>query len=229
MAGWGVPDWSQGKSYPAPDELPDDLWRWEFLRRNPEYRDDWEIYAWETYATLTGFPYDQSPDAVLTPNNEEFVADIPHSERRYGLKMCPNPRNPRPNVGNLVFENCNVVLKEGEGPRWLEGGWRQDVSVPEGFVLVQFDLATPWSKQEAAAKYQFESLQRARGYTPKSERPKRTRMNWPIYLRLLDARDQGASWREIAATIWPNQQKDSANISKMYWDQARPLSCNWPR
>src|SRR3954447_5103565 len=40
-AGWGVPDWRDGRDYPAPDEFDDLEWRWEFLRRNHGYRRDW--------------------------------------------------------------------------------------------------------------------------------------------------------------------------------------------
>ena len=38
---WGVPDWRDAKAYPGWDEIGILGWRWEFLRRNPEYRRDW--------------------------------------------------------------------------------------------------------------------------------------------------------------------------------------------
>ena len=38
---WGVPDWRKVNAYPEPDELSKKWWRWEFLRRLQEYREDW--------------------------------------------------------------------------------------------------------------------------------------------------------------------------------------------
>ncbi|MBI3987932.1 MAG: hypothetical protein HY343_13490 [Lentisphaerae bacterium] len=39
---WGIPDWRDVSAYPT--KLSDIFWRWEFLRRLPEYRKDWETY-----------------------------------------------------------------------------------------------------------------------------------------------------------------------------------------
>lgn len=36
---WGVPDWRDASAYP--DDLTDEQWRWEFLRRRDDYRNDW--------------------------------------------------------------------------------------------------------------------------------------------------------------------------------------------
>lgn len=37
----GVPDWRHAAAYPSPDELTTEQWRWEFLRRNHDYRRDY--------------------------------------------------------------------------------------------------------------------------------------------------------------------------------------------
>ena len=39
---WGVPDWRDDKAYPKLDDISDRLWRWEFIRRMPDYRDAWD-------------------------------------------------------------------------------------------------------------------------------------------------------------------------------------------
>lgn len=39
---WGVPDWRDADAYPIVKNMGDRAWRWEFLRRSPEYRDDFE-------------------------------------------------------------------------------------------------------------------------------------------------------------------------------------------
>src|SRR6516165_10294572 len=38
-ARWGIPDWTNPKFYP--NEATDRVWRWEFLRRRPDYREAW--------------------------------------------------------------------------------------------------------------------------------------------------------------------------------------------
>ena len=39
---WGVPDWGDATAYPKPGEITDRLWRWEFIRRMPDYREAWD-------------------------------------------------------------------------------------------------------------------------------------------------------------------------------------------
>src|SRR3546814_35262 len=41
-ARWCLPDWRNSEAYPGPGELSPLGWRIEFLRRNPEYREDWQ-------------------------------------------------------------------------------------------------------------------------------------------------------------------------------------------
>jgi hypothetical protein len=36
------PNWMDGDTYPQPESLNDTFWRWEFLRRRADYRQDWE-------------------------------------------------------------------------------------------------------------------------------------------------------------------------------------------
>jgi hypothetical protein len=39
--------------------------------------------------------------------------------------------------------------------------------------------------------------------------PRRPRKgNWPLYLRILDARECGASWQIIGATLWPGSKSN---------------------
>jgi len=40
QARWGLPDWTRPDSYPQ--HTTDAVWRWEFLRRHPVYRQRWE-------------------------------------------------------------------------------------------------------------------------------------------------------------------------------------------
>ena len=67
-------------------------------------------------------------------------------------------------------------------------------------VAVIFDLNRPVGPQLQTAKMNLEALQLSR--FDKVEKPKRHHLHkWPIYLRVLDARDAGASWSQIAEIL----------------------------
>jgi hypothetical protein len=36
---WGIPNWTQAENYP--NKMTDLEWRWEFVRRRPDYRELW--------------------------------------------------------------------------------------------------------------------------------------------------------------------------------------------
>jgi hypothetical protein len=38
---WGIPNWREDEEYRDCRTLTSEQWRWEFLRRSAEYRDDW--------------------------------------------------------------------------------------------------------------------------------------------------------------------------------------------
>jgi hypothetical protein len=40
-----LPDWTQPEEYDFMDGEPPEVWAWEFLRRNPEYRKQWKQYV----------------------------------------------------------------------------------------------------------------------------------------------------------------------------------------
>ncbi len=39
---WGIPDWRDAGAYPNAENMGDRAWRWEFLRRREDYREDWK-------------------------------------------------------------------------------------------------------------------------------------------------------------------------------------------
>ena len=40
-----LPDWTDAENYAFLDEATPEVWAWEFLRRHPQYRTDWDYYA----------------------------------------------------------------------------------------------------------------------------------------------------------------------------------------
>ena len=46
-----VPEWSREADYTFTQSLSRELWAWQFLRRNPEYRADWQRF-WAIWQAL---------------------------------------------------------------------------------------------------------------------------------------------------------------------------------
>jgi hypothetical protein len=51
---------------------------------------------------------------------------------------------------------------------------------------------------------------------------------WPLYLRVLDARDGGASWQRIGRALWPNDAGDTKNKARRTHEQAAGVRDNFP-
>lgn len=72
---WNVPDWRNEGDYPEP--LPEnydeeiDHWRWEFLRRDKEYRQDWEDFL----------KFDHPFKLALRDDPEEHIPICPNIQR----------------------------------------------------------------------------------------------------------------------------------------------------
>lgn len=111
---WNVPEWTDASQYLVPKEDDSDLlkWRWEFLRRDREYRQDWlRIRAKDTKEELALLH-----DPVHAPHLsrppifcKEQQNDPFYFQRKYKLVKLLNPahRSPRhllfaPYVANAV-------------------------------------------------------------------------------------------------------------------------------
>jgi hypothetical protein len=70
---WNVPDWKKEGGYPDWDTLTLNQKKWEFLRRNPRYRGDWERYV--------------QPASKFTQKNKKFPCD------HYGISQEIAPQN----------------------------------------------------------------------------------------------------------------------------------------
>jgi hypothetical protein len=61
-----MPDWTNDQEYDWTDSLSRREWAWEFLRRNPEFRCDWEMSQIE-YG-ISG--YDGGTTTLMSPQRE---------------------------------------------------------------------------------------------------------------------------------------------------------------
>ena len=217
-------DWRDPKAYDFCQNLTSAQWAWEFLRRNPEYRRQWQEF-WETWQALEA-DHGRPPDRDFCAWKNDPRAWVPAEE-------CPE--------GDCRIDGDKVLIECALGARWgfhkfppdpadddpVGAGrlsWRDvQASVPvvtskdDGvldrpqILALAFDLSLPLRPQLEQARRQLSSelaLRRRRGeVTP--QRVSRLRDHWTLLLRLLDAEaageltafaeEQGPSWRALQA------------------------------
>lgn len=188
---WNVPDWRDGSAYPVPRPEGDDSdllqWRWEFLRRDEEYREDWlRIRAIDPEGKLALLPDSAKYlDWTVPVLMKEQYKDPYYFQKKYKVKRLFNPRHKKP--ANLAF-----------------------YPLPLNYITMKFDLDMPMHYQIIRAEQVLKKYQNSfkriisRGTFP----PKK---NWPRFLRAIDAQDQGLSLSEIGYEIHPGiNRKDHA-------------------
>src|SRR5262245_53144640 len=91
---WGVPDWKNANEYPTVKDLDLTYWRWEFLRRDTHYRDEWTKYR----ADKSPFRIAMEGDAdggfdlpYYPEEHENRWSDIWRFLRKYGLARLLDP------------------------------------------------------------------------------------------------------------------------------------------
>jgi hypothetical protein len=211
---WGVPDWRDAAAYPCePDELSPRNWWWEFTRRRPDYRELWEHPS-------NGWMEGEGDD-------ERFPADRQDLAMRFQMGFLLNPRKayradfrliacyralnaPVLSASGLTHSALadaeQLVTKLGADALALEiEATRKNAASAEesGVALYQFDLSKPLGPQIERAHNQLEFLQRRR-FGKQNTRKKRTE-GWALFLRALDAREDGASYREMRDVFWPGR------------------------
>lgn len=234
---WNVPDWRNPDEYPKPEELSHTLWRWEFLRRHPEYRMHWKTHAEPSYhwqlqhaskhAPLRHVPNPDSPifraDVLylFDQSPESFSAELSNI-RRYGTAgRLPNPsiRVPAHLQFDLNFGRCLCGPDE-----------YKNISLQENEVMFSFDLSSPLHKQVRMVHRLLKHIQVHHFGKELLRKPKKDA--WPLYLRTLDARDQGVSYEKIANVLLGDNLESvsdqAAPRGKQFHEDALHLALHFP-
>ncbi len=176
---WHVPDWQDKAAYPKANELTDDQWLWEFLRRRIDYRKDWLNHS----ENIKG---DTAP----------HLAHCIGTTEKYGL------------WGDCLLDPTLSVneLPDGEPHFTNTSGKTHDfdtmIACPEladTLVNYQFDLAKPLEPQLKEAKITLKSEREYRGIKDPDKRIRRPQ--YPSYLRVLDAINMPKNERPTYAKI----------------------------
>lgn len=228
--GGTVPQWKDEETYPGPDSLNDTFWRWEFLRRRSDYRQDWEKYYAQTYdfdvacANDPHYPT-RYRKKVFSPDHPAFKARMPNSLEKYHLSGLPNPTIAKPWM--LSFDSNYGRIYFGQGPDWLGGGEEVTLRLSEWRVAAVFDLKKPMLAQIDKVKSDLMEWQEHQ--VGRNLERRKCRDEWPMYLRVLDAVDADVSFREIGHTLLKIQDGEAgeARASQLY-KHACQISVHFP-
>ncbi|WP_108484348.1 hypothetical protein [Oceaniglobus ichthyenteri] len=187
MNEWGIPDWRDPDAYGDFCDWSRNRWKWEFLRRREDLRQEFKEYASQTYQSNLKFrewldaehPTHEG-GRILRPEDPGFII----FSRILWWEM-PNPK-----IGD---QPENAI-----GWSWTDTSIREFTreTAPAGFLRVDFDLSAPIAPQIENVKKRLVEVQteESGGKVQKRRHPAK----WPEYLRVLDAAEGGASLSEIA-------------------------------
>jgi hypothetical protein len=214
------PDWAARwrEQYASAPRLPRFFWAWQFLRRNPEYRMDWntalarvkaapnpeEGMMTVRYRTRTTYSAGMAPAFIdllggrlvcpLPPGTLEPIYD-PRGRERWGL-LCGylDPESMWPE--SLRFVRTCGALTTAAAIRNDQENLAPEVR--DGHVLATFDLSRDLEAQLRIVRRGLRSLQRtsASGRPMGTPRPQLRLLRFQLFL--LDAKEQGASLGDLA-------------------------------
>ncbi|ODR94219.1 hypothetical protein AUC69_03460 [Methyloceanibacter superfactus] len=95
-----------------------------------------------------------------------------------------------------------------------------------GLIDYRFNLSVPISPQIETARTYLLSLQEEAYGKRNTRRP--SQEIWPTYLRVLDARDCGASWQKLGKTLWPDYNGEAKDRARTTYGQAKAVRDNFP-
>ena len=207
-----TPDWRSAEAYAFTALLTREQWAWEFLRRNADYRADWQWFSdtWRTLEARYGAPPDR--DFFRWKQDTRAYRDDDEGNplliecwmgARWGLYKFPlNPALTALQVSPDLHwrrPRAEVVLVRLDTPEYLDE--------LDGKVALGFDLTLPLKEQMETAKRWLVGEQRRRCGT--KPLPLRTvagsRAEWTLCLRALDAQDN-ASTPEIVALLCDDEE-----------------------
>ena len=239
-----MPNWRDESAYPSPSQTLW-YWRWDFTRRRPDYRKAWQQEGTIEYGGEVDV--EKLVEKFLNPN----LQDSKDKQRkrlveRFGYPDLEDPKNeqrkmfPGPDVRALEPEDDKKPIIELAHLR------ASSARAGEHLVRVTFDIDRPLSVQIEAATGFLKSYQE--DLHGKVLQRRLHREKWPLYLRIIDARDAGETWETIGRELLgldPDSASEELPVdefdrkidhsgstagakSRQVWEQARDLMFNFP-
>ncbi len=232
---WGIPDWRDAANYGETRNWSLSRWRWEFFRRNDELRayfvtafnELMEIRE-EYYAELTSRDnsFREPPNLpYFLPHERGFTLPLSQeSLTKFGYRHLADPRIPNQMEWAIEVDvGYKVHIYQDSNP-WEDGTGIFGVKYTNAHLAVGFRLDQPLNDQLKQAKDTLELMQK--NVFGKKLQTKRFKENWILYLRVLDARADGASLSQIAKLL-PVTLSRTAQNARDVLKQAKALCSNF--
>jgi hypothetical protein len=210
---WGVPHWRDAAAYEI-DRTPRQ-WRWEFLRRRQDYREDWLKHYEPSRREALGIFGDQPLPEGVTSWEEHYsgCASYPDSAWKYGIAPLIDPSR-----ACSEFELWQYFQNEHPYVLRFASRDRFEELYDTGRAVVVFDLNEPLAAQLRKA---MAGLQRTQAELRGSVLDLRRHENkWPLYLRAIDARDAGETLESIGLHVL-GRTNDAAQHARNILERAR--------
>ncbi len=226
-----LPDWRNESEYPDSERACRLDWGWAFLRRNPGYQKDWNyLQALNQLLGTYGLPSDlydvtgklkpvnEAPGPVMKrwikesslfnhKSSEAFMAEA------YGMQG--EPKDPSESTINRAFRlnkkrvtlHMGTLHKGGTLHPELLRNHVFDLSRSEGVAI--FDFSLPINPQLKIIKEELQYQKRK--YMEEGGEYQASRVwaqNYPVYLRILDAKTRRVTHLTIASVLYPNMSND---------------------
>jgi hypothetical protein len=182
--GAAIKDWRFKKNYPDPKKTNRFKWAWEFLRRDPEYQDDYGRYL-KTNSNQTkkrlkkkwGLKY-----KMLNPKGKAYKGE-------YHFFTYPKEfflQNPDEATEELILNPFSHILE-----------W--------GFI---FNLHLPIKKQIQIAENELLKIKKKIKLPETKVKERFPYENYQLYLRLLDAKGKNEKTKQIIEKLYKGQAGD---------------------
>lgn len=217
-------DWRTGRGYP-PLTASASEFAWQFLRRNPEYRADWQRYADELRARAK-----ESAELAdfarwrLDESSDEYA--VGSVRLRRGAWQTPLESQYANKWALTTFiDPARGTLPDGAGSWKLAAGavsflrWSFDADQQQAMsleqpsqLIVRMDVRVPPTRLLDTLERLIDKVRKElRIEAPDSRsRPR----EWIAYLRLLDADEAGASTVDICDALWPKLAGSRQRLDK---------------
>lgn len=204
--------WTRASYYTSLNGINDFQWAWEFLRRNGLYCDDYEKYG-----NIT----------------EEVTEEISDKEaKKWGLlNGYIDPKLSNKFIKNtrpmMLFDVCAAIAYGNVvNLRRYSSAFREEkIHIRDGQIAYVFDLTSPIGDQVEFVKKDLIDNQKIilKQHGMKVINLHKHKKNWPEYIRILDGRASGASYREIGEIVYPGNL-DPGDRAKKAYGAAKTLS-----
>ncbi|MDQ2091341.1 hypothetical protein [Marimonas arenosa] len=202
---WGCPNWRSAENYIGWESWDERRWRWEFKRRTQAVRFGFQL-------ELKNVWREDNPEGGIPPGlmwKDEYARTLIHlsapDATSFGFSPLPNPLYSEAldwADEEYSYMGTDILKKTLEARTLLSFDVFHRSQKPfggvdvlgVGQVAVVFDPNRPIEPQPAGLQEHLESY-RHHSLKPLSRKHK---AKWLRYLRILDAREDGASWAECA-------------------------------